>query len=274
MTIKKFKPIRSPIKWAGGKYRLRKQIVDLIPEHTCYVELFCGASWVLFGKPPSQVEVINDIDGELINFFRIVKKSPGRFIKSFKFDLVAREVFENLVSQDPSKLSDIQRAHRFYYIIMAGELSNPRIQTSISDGGHGNRLVGALKKLELRIFPIHKRLKTVIIENLDWKDCAKRYNSKNTVMYIDPPYLNNGVNYLNNMRGIAEHTELAKWLKKSKAKWILSAYDNDETRKLYPEKDFYYHLVQSYSGMKKKKRGKKRVVNKEVIITNFVPPKT
>jgi len=100
MTIKKFKPIRSPIKWAGGKYRLRKQIVDLIPEHTCYVELFCGASWVLFGKPPSQVEVINDIDGELINFFRIVKKSPGRFIKSFKFDLVAREVFENLVSQD------------------------------------------------------------------------------------------------------------------------------------------------------------------------------
>ncbi|HRN49839.1 MAG TPA: DNA adenine methylase [Anaerolineales bacterium] len=272
MGKEQYKPLRSPIKWAGGKYRLRKHIIELIPEHTCYVELFCGASWVLFGKPPSQVEVINDIDGELINFFRVIKKQPTRFVNSFKNELVSRQVFDDYVAEHPAKLSEIQRAHRFFYIIMAGwggEHRNPRLQTSISDGGHGNRLIGALKSLDERIYPVHQRLRTVIIENLDWKACADRYNNKNTLLYVDPPYLNNGVNYLNNMKGIEEHKALASWLKKAKARWILSAYDNEETKKLYPPADYFYHYVQSYSGMRKKKRSKKRFLNREVLITNF-----
>ena len=61
--------INSPFKWVGGKSRLRKFIIPLIPEHQCYVEPFGGAAWVLFGKSPSRIEVLNDIDEELINFF-------------------------------------------------------------------------------------------------------------------------------------------------------------------------------------------------------------
>ncbi len=60
--------MNSPFKWVGGKSRLRKQIVAMLPAHTCYVELFAGAAWVLFAKPPSEVEVLNDIDQELISF--------------------------------------------------------------------------------------------------------------------------------------------------------------------------------------------------------------
>lgn len=63
------KMLNSPIRWVGGKSRLRKHIIPLIPPHTCYVELFAGGAWVLFGKQPSPVEVLNDIDQELINFF-------------------------------------------------------------------------------------------------------------------------------------------------------------------------------------------------------------
>ncbi len=139
--------IRSPIKWVGGKSKLRKTIVPMIPKHECYVEVFGGAGWVLFSKEPSRVEVLNDIDGELMNFFRVVKSHPEELIRSFDWDLTSREEFNRLLQQDPTKLSEVERAHRFYYIIMAswgGELGSARFQTSVSDEGHGNRLIGAL----------------------------------------------------------------------------------------------------------------------------------
>ena len=112
--------LNSPFKWVGGKSRLRKPIIDLLPEHTCYVEPFSGAAWVLFGKPPSQVEILNDIDQELITFFRVIKSEPEKLIDSFELELVSRTEFERLADLNPKELSDIERAHRFYYLIMAG----------------------------------------------------------------------------------------------------------------------------------------------------------
>src|SRR5574341_2431397 len=119
------KMINSPFKWVGGKSRLRKQIISLLPKHTCYVEPFAGAAWVLFGKPRSDVEVLNDIDQELINFFRVVKEKPQDLIASFEWELVSRAEFERLANMQPGDLSDVQRAHRFYYIIMAGWAGEP-----------------------------------------------------------------------------------------------------------------------------------------------------
>jgi DNA adenine methylase len=267
--------INSPFKWVGGKSRLRKQIIPLLPKHTCYVELFSGAAWVLFGKPPSDVEVLNDIDQELVSFFRIVKEKPEELIASFEWELVSRAEFKRLADLDSSQLTDVQRAHRFYYIIMAGwggELKYPRFQTSISDGGHGNRLIGALETLKERLAPVHNRLKTVIIENLDWRVCLERYDRPNTVMYIDPPYPANGANYFHNMRDWKEHEELAERLHKTECKWILSSYDIPEMRTLYPEN--YVVSVQMASGMKAKKNGSERVINKEVLITNFLSDST
>jgi DNA adenine methylase len=267
-----YRMLNSPIKWAGGKSRLREPIIALLPEHTCYVEVFGGAAWVLFGKQPSEVEVLNDIDGELINFFHVVKYQPDEFVDSFDLELVSRAEFKRLAGLDPKQLDDVQRAHRFYYIIMAGwggELNYPRFQTSITDGGHGNRLIGALETLRKRIDPIHDRLKTVIIENLDWQHCINKYDRDNVVMYLDPPYPGNGVNYLHNMRDWSDHTNLAARLGMTKCKWILSSYDVPEIHELFSA----YHIVQveSASGMKAKKNGKERTVNQEVLVMNFEP---
>ena len=274
-TVNSEKMINSPFKWVGGKSRLRKQIISLLPKHTCYVEPFAGAAWVLFGKPRSDVEVLNDIDQEIITFFRVVKEKPEELIASFEWELVSRAEFERLASLEPSKLTDVQRAHRFYYLIMAGwggELKYPRFQTSISDGGHGNRLIGALKTLKERLAPVHERLQTVIIENLEWQKCIDRYDRANTVMYIDPPYPENGVNYFHNMRDWKEHQELADRLNQTQCKWILSSYDIPEVHNLYA--DNYVVVVQMASGMKAKKNGSERVINKEVLITNFLPDST
>jgi len=135
VTVQRMIP--SPFKWAGGKSRLRQAIISRLPPHDCYVEVFGGAGWILFGKQPSKVEVFNDIDGEVVNFFRVVKTKPRQLIRSFRWELASRDEFERMRDLPTQGLSDVQRAHRFYYLIMAawgGELGTPRFQTSISDG--------------------------------------------------------------------------------------------------------------------------------------------
>jgi len=264
--------INSPFKWIGGKSRLRKQIIAMLPPHTCYVELFAGAAWVLFGKPVSDVEILNDIDQELISFFRVVKEKPEELITSFEWELVSRAEFERLASLDPTQLTDVQRAHRFYYLIMAGwggELNYPRFQTSITDGGHGNRLIGALKTLRQRLEPVHNRLRTVIIENLDWQECIDRYDRQGTVMYVDPPYPGNGCNYHHNMREWEAHKLLSERLGRTQCKWLLSSYNKPEICEIFAK--YYITPVQSSSGMNTEKNGSTRVLNKEILITNFKP---
>lgn len=260
--------IRSPIKWAGGKSKLRKQIIAMMPLHDCYVEVFAGAAWVLFAKTPSSVEVLNDIDGDLINFFRVIKSSPEEFLASFDWALASREEFERLRHLDTSNMTPIERAHRFYYLIMAGwggELNLPRFQTSITDGGHGNRLIGALKTLRQRIMPVYERLQTVIIEKLEWQECINRYDKQNAFLYLDPPYPGNHVNYQFNLREWDEHVKLAERVKQTKAKWLLTTYDQEHLRNLFA--DFYVLPVEFAAGMP----GKNGRQNNELIITNYDP---
>lgn len=265
--------LNSPIKWVGGKSRLRKFIIPLIPTHTCYVEPFAGGAWVLFGKRPSDVEILNDKEQELVNFFRVIKEKPEHLIASFEWELVSRAEFNRLAGLDPTQMTDVQRAHRFYYLIMAGwggELHYPRFQTSITDGGHGNRLFGALKTLRERLEPIHKRLNTVIIENLDWQDCIDRYDRKGTAMYIDPPYPGNGCNYSHNMRDWEDHRLLSERLSRARCEWILSSYDKPEIHEMFAR--YSITPVQSSSGMNTEKNSSTRVLNREILITNFRPP--
>ena len=271
--------LNSPFKWAGGKSRLRKFIIPMIPPHTCYVEPFAGAAWVLFGKPKSDVEILNDIDAELTTFFRVVREQPEELIASFEWELVSRAEFNRLANLAPETLTEVQRAHRFYYLIMAGwggEALYPRFQTSTRDGGHGNRLVGALKTLRERLLPIHQRLKTVLIENLDWQKCVERYDSPTTVLYLDPPYPGNGVNYKFNMRSATSHREIAERLAQVKGFWMLSSYDTPEVREWF--NGYEINPIQSSSGMRtsqaERLAGKHRTINREVIITNFSPPMT
>lgn len=270
--------INSPFKWVGGKSRLRKSIIPLIPPHQCYVEPFGGAAWVLFGKEPSPIEVLNDIDEELINFFRVVKRQPAALVKSFDLELVSRSEFRRLAAVDPHGLSEVERAHRFYYLIMAGwggEARYPRFQTSTADGGHGNRLIGAMKTLRKRIEPVHNRLKTVVIENLDWRECIDRYDRPTSFLYLDPPYPGNGANYKHNMREEMEHSAIAARLHSVQSKWMLSSYDTEAVRANFHG----YNIIpiRSASGMRAaesaiRTNGVQRTVNREILVLNYDLP--
>ena len=149
--------------------------------------------------------------------------------------LVSRAEFNRLASLDPQRLIDIQRAHRFYYLIMAGwggEADIPAFK-QVSEMEGTQSTCRSSENLRNRLSPVHERLRTVLIENMDWRECVERYDSPTTVMYLDPPYLGNGVNYKFNMRDERDHRSIADYLRSTKGLWILSSYDTQEVRDLF-----------------------------------------
>ena len=112
--------MKSPIPYMGGKSRLVSTLVPIIEAtpHDCYCEPFCGAAWILFGKSQSasKAEVINDLDGELVRFFRILQNHYLPFIDLYRNAIVSRQIFEWEKMKRPETLTDLQRAARFYYL--------------------------------------------------------------------------------------------------------------------------------------------------------------
>jgi len=266
--------IRSPLRWAGGKARVAKLIAAALPKHHTYVEPFGGGASVLLAKAPSEIEVYNDLDGELVNFFRVLKNDPEGFLKTFEWSLVARSEYDRLASLDPADLSPLERAHRFYYLVMAGwgaESGRFRFQVSKRDRGGGNRLIGALATLEERIRPVHVRLQRVIIENRPWQKILKQYDDPNTVFYLDPPYPGHQVSYGRNMAGLESHRELWLTLGSLRGRWLLTTYDDPELRSEMRGAlgDVHFHPLKMQWGMPSQSSG----AGQELLVADFeIPP--
>ena len=109
--------MKPPICRVGGKSKLRKIITEMIPAHTCYIEPFFGAGWVYFGKDHSKVEVINDIDKELVNLFKMIKYHAPEIERLLEYEFSGRDIFEEYKNCTVEYLSEINRAIRFLYII-------------------------------------------------------------------------------------------------------------------------------------------------------------
>ncbi len=110
----KTKPI---VPWMGGKRRLVSQLIEKMPEHECYVELFAGGAALFFMREqPAKVEIINDVNGELVNLYRVVQHHLEEFIRQFKWAIISRQMFEWLKAASTDLMTDIQRAARFYYL--------------------------------------------------------------------------------------------------------------------------------------------------------------
>ena len=178
-----YKPI---IPWIGGKRRLADKILPKLPMHTCYAEPFAGAAAILFAKEPADCEVLNDVNGELVNLYRIVKNHLEEFVRQFKWALTSRQMFEWEQMKRPETLTDIQRAARFYYLqklAFGGRVEGQNFGTATTSGPRLNLL-----RIEEELSMAHLRLANVWVENLDWQQLIKRYDRPHTVFYCDPPY--------------------------------------------------------------------------------------
>lgn len=257
--------MNSPISWVGGKTRLRKHIIPLIPEHICYVEVFGGSGAVLFGKEPSKVEVYNDKLDLLVNLFNIFKTKPDDFLKELDLTLVSRTIYNqfkvNYYQLD--KFSDVKKAVIVYYLLKAGYGSS---LPNMGGAGFGIRTESPsrlnLNNVERDIRNTYERLKRVFIENLDFEDLINRYDKEHTVFYCDPPYIESR-EYIIKF-DISDHERLAKKLNAIKGKFILSLNNHKLAYELYSDKNIF-EVKHNYS-MRKTKHNKNC---KELIITNF-----
>lgn len=107
------------VPWIGGKRRLAKHLLPMFPEHSCYVEPFCGAAALFFMKDQVESEVLNDINGDLVSLYRVVKNHLEEFIRQFKYSLSSRQMYDWLNSSQVEPLTDIQRAARCALLLSA-----------------------------------------------------------------------------------------------------------------------------------------------------------
>lgn len=218
------------IPWLGGKRRLAKHILPLFTaEHTCYVEPFAGAAAILFAKPPSQVEVLNDVHGELVRLYRVVQHHLEEFCRQFKHALISRQMFEWEQMKRPETLTDIQRAARFYYLqklAFGGLVDGQSFGTATTSPPRLNLL-----RIEEELSMAHLRLAGVTIEHLDWAQCVERYDAPHTLMFIDPPYWETegyGVEF-----GLEQYERLAEIMGSMQGRAVLTVNDHPEMRRVF-----------------------------------------
>ncbi len=252
--------MESFIGWVGGKKQLRKEIIKRFPKnYKKYVEVCGGAGWVLFAKEytTKELEVFNDIDSQLINLYRCIQRHPEALIKELQDILSARELFYDFKEQINCRgLTDIQRAARYFYLI--------KCSFGCKKENFATRTKVITNTLE-RFVGIQERLKRVVIENRDFEELIKLYDSPETLFYIDPPYFKTERYYKNEKIFLEEdHYRLNNIVSTSKGKFIISYNDCEFIRYLY--QNYNIESISRTTGLSAKTNSK---IFEEVIITNY-----
>lgn len=250
-----------PLSYVGGKNRFAKQIIATFPEHTTYVEPFAGGAQVFFHKPRSEVEVLNDLDGEIVNFFRVCQWHHEELIRHLRFSLVSRKLYGLLTATSPASLTDVQRAARFFYLqknSFGGRVVRQNYHFSVIKTSNYNpdRLAEILQKT-------HERLQKVQIESLPYEKILKAYDRPTTLFYLDPPYWGRDLYRFNFTE--ADFKALAERLAQVTGRFILSLNDVPQVRQIFQA----FHIVRFEAAYSSQKKAGERYG--ELLISNFGP---
>jgi DNA adenine methylase len=216
------------IPWIGGKRRLAHTLLSRFPEHKCYVEVFAGGAALFFLRPPADCEVINDVNSELVNLYRVVQHHLEEFVRQFKWALSSRQMFKWMQQMPTEPMTDIQRAARFFY------LQQHAFGGRVEGQSYGTATTGPvvnLVRIEENLSMAHLRLAGVNVENLSWEDCIDRYDRPHTLFYCDPPYWETegyGVGF-----DWSHYERLAAKLATIKGKAIVSLNDHPAIRECF-----------------------------------------
>ena len=270
-TFKAAGQMKPVLKYPGSKWRLAEWIVSLMPPHKSYLEPFFGSGAVFFKKPPSRIETINDLDGEIINLFRCIREQPEELMRA--------------VACTPYSRGEYEQAWAYFKAggqvrpdgIEAARLTLVRYwqahgSTVVYKGGWKNDRAGReyaydvryWRQLPERIAAVAERLKDAQIEQAPAVDVIRRFRHPDVLIYADPPYMlhtRKGKQYIVEMAEEAQHVELLDALKEHPGPVILSGYDND----LYNE-----HL-QGWKKLHRRAQAEGGAVRTETVWLNYEP---
>lgn len=242
--------MKTPITYYGGKQALLKHLLPLVPVHRIYCEPFFGGGALFFAKPKAEVEIINDLNSEVVNFFKVTQTKFSDLEKEIKASLHSRELYKRamVIYQHPEMFDDVKRAWAFWVA------TNQGFSSLIGSWGFGktnSKEMAVAGKRESFTREFADRLKRVQVENNDALKVIDRADSKETFFYIDPPYIGSDQGHY---KGYTEedYKHLLDKLSKVKGKFLLSSY---------PSK-----LLNSYI---RKNKWKVKKVHKAVAVTKL-----
>lgn len=338
--------LKSPVNRLGGKFFLSSWIVEKMPEHTCYVEPFAGAAHTLFAKTPSPVEILNDIDSHLINFFKVIQDTEKRqrlvetlecmpysrslwqevrddvlavntSLKSDRAKSQKQQLIECRLRECPEmsdrqiarelgvdhktvgatrkeltrrgefptsntlidtlgrkqrrnrSCTDIQKAANWFYLnrsTFAGDMLRGGFAApSVTGRNTAQSFRNAIDSLDT----VAQRLRNVCIESLGYAECIKKYDSENTLFYIDSPYLGTE-HYYGDAFSLDDHYRLSDILHEVKGKVMVTHYQNGVYDELYPNWQRYEY--ESFKGSHKSDANEEKPKTTEALYCNFRQP--
>ena len=251
----------------GGKSRLYKTLIPLFPEHEYYVEIFGGAGWVLLNKPESTIETFNDIDGNLVNLFRVIRDFPGEFTNRLQYDIVSRQTFDDYKQLPFHALDPIDRAVKWYYVYYNSFNADMTSFLARKVKTNPNRFNTRLPVLTQQIAD---RLSNVIIENLDFRDMFLKYKGPDVFYFLDPPYYETTgyeVPFLEK-----DHVDLRTVVGNIDGKFLMTYNAHDAIIDMYGDDFWITPLSVNYQCANRPGAYKDKTnIAREVAITNYDP---
>lgn len=223
-----FCKMKTVLKYPGAKNRIVNWIISYMPKHDVYLELFGGSAAVLLNKTRSHIETLNDIDGDIVNFFRVLRDYPEEMRRAVALTPFARDEYINAFEETADPM---ERARRYCVKCWQGFGNSQLYQNGFKSGQQSTSPNPASNwaKLPTVMEEVASRLKGVQIENLPYVELLKRYDTTDVFIYADPPYLpsiRKSHLYKHEMT-CAEHVELLQILKNHHGLVMISGYDND-----------------------------------------------
>lgn len=252
--------------YLGGKTHLINDLLRLIPLHRVYCEVFGGSAELLFSKPRSQTEVYNDINGDLVNLFLVVRDHHEELIKRLEWIPQSREIYESWMrefKEDRAVEDPIERAARFYFMLccqFGGKM--------YGGWAYGKTRAHWSKKRIKKLKSIHRRLNGVYIEHNDFRKVIKAWDHPDTFFFLDPPYLEK-TGYTAEGFDERDHRDLAELLRKTEGKWLLTVGDHPLMWELYKDKEYSIDVVTAPLTAEKIDLGEKRGAYANLIIKNY-----
>lgn len=244
--------MKSPVPYFGSKQRIADWIVDLLPDHEHYVEPYAGGLSVLLAKRPSRMETVNDLDGELMTFWRVLRERPEDLVRVC--ELTPHSRAELTAAWEPTT-DDVERARRVWIRLSQGRggmMRRTGWRHYTASSGSSIGMPGYLDAYRDRLLPAAERITAVSLECLPALTLIGKYGAASDVLlYVDPPYLGSTRGDANSRYGVemrteAEHRELAAALADCRAAVVLSGYDSPLYDELY--EGWHRHAQGSMTG--------------------------
>lgn len=261
----------------GGKLSHLNFILEHLPYTERYIEPFGGSAAVLLNREPSPIETYNDLDGDVVNFFRVLREQPDELVRQLELTPYSRDEFIKAHAPDAA-VDDVERARRFFVRMTQGYNSRSGLADRDVVDGSWSYSIGTIRKGMAKqvaqaegyheaLSDVAERLRRVQIENQDAINLIETHDHPDALFYCDPPYVSDSRKsgeYTHEMCD-QDHRELARTLRQCDAKVAISNYDSDLMRELYADWTVITGEEKALAS------SSHNTSNSEILITNYDP---